>query len=241
MKSFEHAFDRLEDRCTIVLDLITQFDERTIREQTEWTSSLYPKLKDFLHTSARDNQHLRLVLDTHITLAFAAGSVLNIKSGRNIELEQRTNHREIWNSSDTERDTTWPTWNYETEVLNEHGGDLAVAVSLTHDVDPAVRNYIAKSAPEIGKLLVARPTCGPGAHSVTSGQHAFDLAEALAQRINNEHVQGKVPLHIFIAAPNAFTFFLGQRQPALGTVTLYEYDFEGRNGSTYRKSLSLPI
>jgi hypothetical protein len=125
VKSFEHAFDRLEDRCTIVLDLITQFDERTIREQTEWTSSLYPKLK---------------------------GSVLNIKSGRNIELEQRTNHREIWNSSDTERDTTWPTWNYETEVLNEHGGDLAVAVSLTHDVDPAVRNYIAKSA-KCGQLI----------------------------------------------------------------------------------------
>lgn len=182
-----------------------------------------------------------MVLDTHITLAFAAGSVLNIKSGRSIELEQRTNHRQIWNSHDTKRDTTWPTWNYEIEVLNEHGSDIAVAVSLTHDVAPAVKNFIAKSAPKIGKLLVARPTCGPGAHSIASGQHASDLAEALVQRINNEHVQGKVPLHIFIAAPNAFTFFLGQRQPALGMVALYEYDFEGQNGSTYRKSLSLPI
>lgn len=241
VKSFEHAFDRLEDRCTIVLDLIPHFDERIIREQTEWALTLYPKLKSYLHASARDNQYLRLVLDVHITLAFAAGSVLNIKSGRNIELEQRTSHRQIWNSRDTKRDNTWPTWNYEIEVLNGHGSDMAVAVSLTHDVAPAVRSYIAKSAPNIGKLLVARPTCGPGAYSVASGQHAFDLAEALVQRINNEHVQGKVPLHIFIAAPNAFTFFLGQRQPALGMVTLYEYDLEGQNGYTYKKSLSLPI
>ncbi|MBI5006079.1 MAG: SAVED domain-containing protein [Nitrosomonadales bacterium] len=241
IKSFEHAFDRLEDRCTIVLDLIPYFDERAIRDQAEWVATLQPKLKQFLQDAARDNQYLRLILDAHITLAFVAGSVLNIKSGRNIELEQRTQHRHVWNSNDTERDANRPSWNYEIETLNGKGNDMAVAVSLTHDVGPAVRNYITKSAPQIGKLLVARPSCGPGALSVASGKHAFDLAEALVLRINEEQVQNKVPLHLFVAAPNAFTFFMGQRQPGLGLVTLYEYDFEGQNGSTYTKSLELPI
>ena len=49
------------------------------------------------------------------------------------------------------------------------------------------------------------------------------------------------PLHLFVAAPNAFTFFLGQRQPGFGKTTLYEYDFEGTNGGDYKASLVLPI
>lgn len=241
VKSFEHSFDRLEDRCTVVLDLIPHFDERTIRDQSEWTTTLYPKLKGFLQGVAKDNQHLQLILDAHITLAFAAGSVLNIKSGRNVEIEQRTVHRNVWHSSDTPRDPSWPGWEFDLEMVNETEGDMAVAVCLTHDVVPAVKAHLAASMPQVSTLLVARPTCGAGARSVTCGQHAFDLAETLALQINQKRIGNRLPLHLFIAAPNAFTFFLGQRQPGLGKTTLYEYDFEGANGSGYKPSLSLPI
>lgn len=241
VKSFEHPFDRLEDRCTVVLDLIPHFDERAIRDQTEWATTLYSKLKNFLQTAAQDNQHLRLILDAHITLAFAAGSVLNIKSGRNVEIEQRTLHRNVWHSGDMPRDPTWPTWEFDLEAVNESEGDMAVAVCLTHDVVPAVKAHIAASLPQASSLLIARPTSGVGAKSVACGQHAFDLAEALALRITQNRHTTRPPLHLFIAAPNAFTFFFGQRQPGLGKTTLYEYDFEGANGGGYRPSLSLPI
>ncbi len=241
VKSFEHPFDRLEDRCTVVLDLIPQFDERAIRDQADWASTVYPKLKGFLQTAAKDNQHLRLILDAHITLAFAAGSVLNIKSGRNVEIEQRTVHRNVWHSSDMPRDSSWPGWEFDLEMLNQSEGDMAVAVCLTHDVVPAVKSHLAASLPKASSLLIARPTCGAGARSVVCGQHAFDLAEALALQINQQRTGNRPPLHLFIAAPNAFTFFLGQRQPGLGKTTLYEYDFEGSNGCGYRPSLSLPI
>ena len=240
VKSFEHPFDRLEDRCTVVLDLIPHFDERAIRDQADWATTLYPKLKGFLQTAAKDNQHLRLTLDAHITLAFAAGSVLNIKSGRNVEIEQRTVHRNVWHSSDTPRDPCWPGWEFELESVNESGGDMAVAVCLTHDVVPAVKAHLAASLSQASSLLIARPTCGAGARSVVCGQHAFDLAEALALQINQKRNANKPPLHLFIAAPNAFTFFLGQRQPSLGKTTLYEYDFEGANGGGYKESLVLP-
>lgn len=241
VKSFEHPFDRLEDRCTVVLDLIPHFDERAIRDQTEWATTLYSKLKSFLQTAALDNQHLRLILDAHLTLAFAAGSVLNIKSGRNVEIEQRTLHRNVWHSGDMPRDPSWPTWEFDLEALNESEGDMAVAVCLTHDVVPAVKAHIAASLPQASSLLIARPTSGVGAKSVACGQHAFDLAEALALRITQNRHTNRPPLHLFIAAPNAFTFFFGQRQPGLGKTTLYEYDFEGTNGGGYRSSLSLPI
>jgi len=241
VKSFEHPFDRLEDRCTVVLDLVPHFDERTIRDQADWATMLYPRLKDFLQAAARNDQHLRLILDAHITLAFAAGSVLNIKSGRSVEIEQRTVHRNVWHSSDVPRDPSWPGWEFDLETLKESEGDMAVAVCLTHDVVPAVKAHLAASLPQANSLLVARPSCGAGARSVVCGQHAFDLAEALALQINRSRVGNKPPLHLFIAAPNAFTFFLGQRQPGLGKTTLYEYDFEGINGGGYKPSLSLPL
>jgi SMODS-associated and fused to various effectors sensor domain len=40
------------------------------------------------------------------------------------------------------------------------------------------------------------------------------------------------------AAPNAFTFFLGQRQTALGAVSLYEFDFQGERGRSYTAALT---
>jgi hypothetical protein len=241
VKSFEHPFDRLEDRCTVVLDLIPHFNERAIRDQTNWATTLHPKLKTFLQDAATGNQHLRLILDAHVTLAFAAGSVLNIKSGRNVEIEQRTIHRNVWHSSDMPRDHSWQEWRFGLEPLTESDGDMAVAVCLTHDVVPAVKAFIVASLPQVSSLLIARPTGSIGAKSVSCGQHAFDLAETLASQINHQRPVNRSPLHLFIAAPNAFTFFLGQRQPGIGKTTLYEYDFEGANGSGYKPSLSLPI
>lgn len=240
VKSFEHVFDRLEDRCTAVLDLIPHFNQRAIRDQTEWTSSLYPQLKEFLLQAARTNEHLRLALDAHITLAFAAGSILDIKSGRQVEMEQRTLGKQVWHAADAARDAAWPQWTYELQTLDTQRDDIAIAVSLTHDIAPDVNAFIATSLPQVGRLLIACPSSGPGARVVTCGQHAFDLAETLSQRINQERAQEKPPIHLFIAGPNAFTFFMGQRQPALGRVTLYEYDFEGLRGGTYATSLTLP-
>ncbi|KWT73019.1 SAVED domain-containing protein [Comamonas testosteroni] len=245
VKSFEHAFDRLEERCTSVLNLISHFDDRSIRDQQDWTDTVYPKLKSFLHSAARSEQHLRLILDAHITLAFAAGAVINIKSGRAVELEQRTIGRRIWHSSDLGSDLgsdlTWPNWQFDVEKLASQPGDIAVAVSLTHEITSAVRTHINQSLPSVSNLLVARPSCGPGTQAVACGRHAFELAEKLVQRINAEQTGTKSPIHLFIAAPNGFTFFLGQRQAGLGKTTLYEFDFEGTAGGGYQPSLQLPL
>lgn len=104
-----------------------------------------------------------------------------------------------------------------------------------------MKAHLAASLPQANSLLVASPSCGAGARSVVCGQHTFDFAEALALQINRSRIGNKPSLHLCIAAPNAFTFLLWQRQPALGKTTLYEYDFEGVNGGGYKPSLSLPL
>lgn len=241
LKSFEHSFDRLEERCVDVLNLLHYFDERSIRDQSEWEATLYPKLKDFLLAAGRSHPSLRLILDAHVTLAFAAGSVLNIKSGRHVEIEQRTLQRSIWSPTDLEQDDSWPTWNFDMVKVGDGTGDLAVAVGLTHDVSDAVQRHVSSKSTKIGALLVAKPTGGAGARSVACGRHAFNLAEGLALEVNRHRTADQSSLHLFIAAPNAFTFFLGQRQPGLGSCTLYEYDFEGQMGGGYQPSLKLPL
>ena len=113
IKSFEHATDRLEERCTSVLNLVPSFMERQIRPEADWQKTLYPALRAFLLDAAKTGERLRLIVDAHLTLGFAAGSILNIKSGRIIELEQRTIGKKIWAPDDAEPDPSWPAWKFE--------------------------------------------------------------------------------------------------------------------------------
>jgi len=46
--------------------------------------------------------------------------------------------------------------------------------------------------------------------------------------------------HLFISAPNAFTFYLGRQAAMLKPLTLYEFDFGYQVDGSYRPSLSFP-
>lgn len=241
VKSFEHAFDRLEERCHAVLDLIPSFDERYIRSDADWEATLYPALRTFLLTAAKDQPRLRLALDAHVTLAFAAGSIVNIKSGRQVELEQRSTGRRLWSADDAIPDASWPTVLAEIVELRPDQPGIAVALGLTHDVSGDVRRYCEAALPSVGRLLILKPSSGSGAQSVACGRHAFELADSATSAIRAAKVNGTDMTHLFIAAPNAFTFFLGQRQTALGLVRLYEFDFDGARGRLYAPALTLPV
>ena len=239
VKSFEHATDRLEDRCASVLDLVPQFNDRQIRPEADWHGTLYPELRQFLLDAAQSGERLRLTLDAHLTLSFAAGSVLDIKSGRIVELEQRTIGKAIWSADDMSAQADWPQWAFETTALDDEHDDVAVAIGLTHDIGEAVTDYIESTALPVGKLLKAKPERGPGVMAVACGRHAFDLAEALTAEIRRARgKQGRI--HLFLAGPGGFSFFLGQRHVAIGPLILYEYDFEGARDWSYEPSLFLP-
>lgn len=241
VKSFEHSFDRLEDRCQVVLDLIPSFDERYIRSDADWESKLYPALRNFLRDAAKDQPRLRLALDAHATLAFAAGSVLNIKSGRLVELEQRSPGRKLWAPDDVPSDPAWPKLTCEVVQLHPDQNDLAVAIGLTHDAAADVRRYCERALPHAGRLLILKPSTGAGAQSIVCGRHAFELADAAVEAVRSAKLDGAALTHLFLAAPNGFTFLLGQRQAALGAVRLYEFDFDGDRGRSYTPAISLPL
>ena len=67
------------------------------------------------------------------------------------------------------------------------------------------------------------------------------LAESVVKQLRKVREQGAGVgrVHLFVAGPNSFTFFLGQHQQALGPVSSYEWDFDGRRGGGYSLGLSV--
>ena len=235
VRSFMHPIDSIEARAATTLDLVQSFDGRFLKDGTDWEADLFPRLRTFILAEAQKGDHMRLVLDAHVSLAFAVGSILNVKSGKSIEVEQRTNGRRFWSRDDVPIEPAWPTLEVATEVVGS-GDELAVAVGLTHDLAPMVREYL-QGRPEIGRLIVASVRGGASGGSVKSGSHAIALAEGLVAAIRQEPVSPM--LHLFVAAPNGFTFFLGQHQTVFGSTTVYEWDFEGKRSRTYSRGLVL--
>lgn len=242
IKSFEHPIDRLDDRCVEVLDLVPAFDDRFIHDSEAWSNSLYPKLQSFLIEAAKAHPSLRLAIDAHTTLAFVAGSVLNVKSGRDVELEQRSPSRAVWRPDEPDPDIEWPVLDSTLIELGREGDHIAVAVGLTHDIGDAVQMFVEQNLSAVGRVLFCRPSKGAGHAAVRNGRHAAMLADQLLKAVNTTRIVGtQRTVHLFIAAPNGFTFMLGQRQGGMGPTTLYEFDFSGERTGTYEASLSLPL
>jgi SMODS-associated and fused to various effectors sensor domain len=240
VRSFMHPIDNLEARSDRTLNLVPHFDGRFIRDGAAWNATVFPELQAFVLSASQDVDHLRLILDAHVSLAFGVGAILNMKSGKTVEIEQRTGGRRFWSATDLPFDSDWPILSFEFEHLAP-GRNLAVAVSFAHDITKDVRSYV-QSLPDVGRILHVRLASGASGRSVICGHHAQLLADALLAKIREEAFAGdpRPTSHIFYAGPNAFAFLLGQKQPALGPVVIYEWDFEGTGHGSYRPGLRLP-
>jgi len=238
VRSFMHPIDNLDARCDETLNLVPHFDGRYIRDEKDWNGRLAPALREFLLKAARSHEHLRLALDAHVSLAFGVGAILNVKSGKTIEIEQRTGGRRFWSPADMPLDKDWATPTFKGEVTNRGHGDIALAISFTHDISDAVRAH-AESDPNIGHMLFVGLEGGPSGRSIQCGRHAFMMAEQIAARIRSAvgDMRPRPKVHIFIAGPNGFAFFLGQNQAAIGPVAIYEWDFEGNRNGAYSVGL----
>jgi hypothetical protein len=244
VKSFEHTLDRMENRCVEVLSLVSEFEERAIRNESAWRDTLLPRLREFLLKVPTDDGRIRLAIETHATLAFAAGVVLDTKSGRLVELEQRSPTLKIWSQDDAAIVDMSLGWDFHEYDLDPTGSGTACAVSVTRDTEGAVRQFLQDNAPGFRRLLVATPVNGIYAQALRSGSHANQMAEQLAAKLNEDRTTSAAArrerYHLFVSAPNAFTFYLGRQAPMLKPLTLYEFDFGFQVDGCYRSSLSYP-
>lgn len=236
VRSFMHPINSIERRAERVLDLVPRFSDRFLREGQDWDGTIYPALRSFVLNEAEKTDRLQLILDTHASLAFAVGAILDVKSGKEVEIEQRSRERRFWSEEDVPIDPAWQKLTFETDRIGD-GAELAVAVGITHDVELHVRQHLTEHLSAAGQLLVVRPEGGDSQSAVRSGSHAAQLAESIAVKVRSG---GRVPrVHLFIAAPNGLTFFLGRHHRTLGPATIYEWDFEGRRDYGYSPGLTI--
>lgn len=242
IRSFMRFAEHMEDETEEMLDLVSSFDGRFVRQLEQWSQVIYPQVRSFLSKYARTAKPYHLLLDTHSSVAFSAGYCLEIKSGANVVPVQRVrNRREIWLPLPEIAATSYTGWTEIDSPMASKEHDVAVAISITHDVFSDVQDYVSKELPQVGRIIHCLIEPRPGNSSVRDGTHAAQLAQALAvlfkQRSRDER---SGTLHIFAAAPNGFMFFLGQLARGFGACVLYEYDFESIAPGAYRASLSFP-
>ena len=226
--------DMLEAAPENTLSLVRHFNMRHPRNGVAW-DALRDEALPFLEGVLERGKTIRLFLDAHSSLAFLAGTVFGFKSGADVEFLQKGRATSIvWNPGDG-RDGPDPV---VTEEEIGDGKDVAVSVAVTRDTIADVRSYIADNLPSVGRLLMVAPEGGPGPQSVAGGAHAAKIADAVAGAVAKVRRPGGTT-HLFVAAPNAFSFLLGQHADSMGMCAPYEFDFGGRVDGLYRPTFTI--
>lgn len=234
--------DRRNDK---VLDLTELFDGRKIRHPEDWQRKVLPRLQKFLDHYVNPRRPLVLDLAAHSSIAFAAGWLLEAKSGLDIRVRQRTQAQGEceWHPNEGEI-PEGPLWLDRPDlVISPAASDLAVALSVTHGVEQEVQEMIGRQGLPIRRIIDATIAPQPEQRAVVGGAHMLRLAKELLPRLRQRAPQERDGrLHIFYAGPNALQLYLGQLARPLGRIVLYEYDFEGRQGAEerYQPSIELP-
>jgi hypothetical protein len=121
------------------------------------------------------------------------------------------------------------------------GGDVAIAIGLTHDISSDVSHYLTGSGLPVGRVIYGIPEGNPGPTSVQSGDHAWALAEKVVEKLRKRTIDERLGMvHLFVAAPNGFVFFLGQLSHSFGRIVVYEFDFDSNEPGAYQPAMSFP-
>ena len=161
IRSFVRHAEYLEDDTDMVLDLVPYFEGRTILEPSLWNAEVGPKVVQFLETNTRLGGAYRLRVDAHTSVAVLSGYALDTKAGVNISLVQKTRSGvEIW---DMEQPASLPSQEWEFDWIDggDADGDLAVAVTVTHDVRGDVAAFLNDAGMAVrGTLTATLPGAG---------------------------------------------------------------------------------
>jgi hypothetical protein len=227
-----------------VCELLKYFDHRRVKDPALWNEKIFPELRNFLLKNGDLHRPLILDLAAHASIAFAAGWVLEAKSGFDVRIPQRTQGvgEQEWSRKNGDI-PEGPLWQGRADIkLSEDAPDVALSLAVSvPGVSDHVEAFIQAQKLPVGRIIDA-VVPEPGSDAVLSGAHALRLAQTLLPRIRQRYVHERSgKLHLFCAAPNAFLFYLGQLSRSLGQVVLYEFAFgEAGNFGSYKPSIVLP-
>jgi len=253
------------------LDLRPLFQGPHPRDPRIWRQALVPRLQQFLATFVETVQPVELHLAVPGSLAFLAGSLLDSWSALDVTVIEESLRGELRRLSvEPGPPPDELRWREEpARPLADGGGDVALAVQIDRRLADEVERFLPTSgispredapvgsgaAPgRPGRLVpwsVCRSVSGspPEADDGTpdsswNGADLWQLAQRLSLEVRERWAgTRRGTLHLFVAAPAAFLFYLGQLARDLGRVQLYESEREsdGERRGTWRPSLAFPL
>jgi len=216
-----------------------QFDGRHARFDSSWIQATL-SIKEFIESNLHElssTEH-KILLDCHSSLALLAGYLITSRApvypaGPRPELQfYKPTMLKFRHENNP--------WKVQLIPINDDAPNLAVAISVTHQVNRHVLEYINQVRNDVNNLLLLEPLAGTGSSSVTDANQALTMSHSLTQ-IVRKHQNNHQRTLLFISAPNFLSYFIGQQCHALGNLTLFEYDFDGPEPRTYCESISIPI
>ncbi len=76
--------------------------------------------------------------------------------------------------------------------------------------------------------------------AIKSASHAFEASYKAIEILRDKYRQmGVSRLNLFFAAPNVFTFMLGQQSLLLKNIIIYEYDFDSGKLGAYTPTITI--
>ena len=239
IKSFSSHSDYLEAENYDVLSFLDKFDNRVLKQEYNWNKDIYDEICKFLNTKTHMKEKYQIFLETHSSIAFAAGKTLGSKSGVDIyPFQKTTTGLVLWDQHNF--NTEYSNWSFEITTIDSSQTDIALALGVSRDIESAVKEYISDAKLPIGRLINCRLKGEPATnYSVRNGDHAAFLSNALYNVLQCRTLQERRGImHIFSAAPNALMFYIGKNSRGFGKHILYEYDFEQLGTCTYSPSIS---
>ena len=244
VRSFKKGAETLEAEVDDLLCLLHKFQGRFLLEDTSW-AQVHREVVDLATRAVGARKPLRVHLDTHLSMAFCLGYCLDTKSGVHVSIVQKTfQGRVVWSPDpDTISPEHTAAWSWRRQVFKEDGKDIVLALNVTHDIADQVGSFVKDNLPDVGWILSGQFQPGPSTTVIKDANHIIRSVQEVIRHVRKEltSIPGVHRVHLFMAAPNAFAFFLGQQSIPLGQITLYEFDFEGFRTGGYQPSISLPI
>jgi hypothetical protein len=241
IRSFKHPAHEIESKVDHMLCLCDHFTGRHLVKGT-W-DDVIQEIKDFIYKTIKSEHRYNLYLPLHTSLAFVVGRTMDPKYGAEINIFQPapSSSVELWRLKQVESFKNGNPWTVEESAPGNPGNELAAAVSVTHNVLADVEDYVKNQQPGISSIIHLKLTELGQPRPIKDEGHAYAAAYKAVEILRDKYRQSEASkLNLFLAAPNVFTFMLGQQSLLLpGNITLYEYDFDSRKLGAYTPTFTI--
>jgi hypothetical protein len=243
IKTFVNNTSYLNAQEIETLDLSDLFEEgKFLKEDLEW-EFICQNVKEFCAVKENSEKIYSVHLECALTVAFLSGRVLNPKSGLCAYPMQKTvNGIVAWRDEpDTGENSFNHICEYEECIVNDAGTESVILLSITHDIEPDVLEYLRLHRIDVYKIhRFKSKNLGPD--TIKNGIQCWNVATYISKQLGTRsHQEKKASTHIFSSAPAALLFSLGKLSLNMGKLTFYEHDMKYVKEDIYYKSAVFPI